>query len=378
MRCATLRKTIVLLSVLLLAQAGAPQNPDLERIRDEITRLRQKLDDVRTQTQTAERELEEVGIELDIRTRELEIARRIESDLEQQQHKIEGDIAALTNRIAQQKDFLRKRLAALYRLGRLSYVRLLLSIDDPAKRDPLQAVSMLTYLASRDARTIAFFDANRQQLREDYAALAVRQRSVADARKIVQQRQEAVAATHARKEQLVAALHHQSAQSEQQIANLEEKAKRLEHLIDVLSSQNAGAPVEADIRSVQGALSWPVDGKVIETFGRQVEPKFSTVTFNNGLKIAAAAGTEVRSIFPGTVLFSQWFKGYGNLIILDHGNRVFSLYGNLKSPSVAVGDKVRAGQAIAGVGESEEAQLGYLYFEIRQDNKPEDPQKWLR
>ncbi len=238
--------------MLLLAQAGAPQNPDLERIRDEIVRLRQKLDDVRTQTQTAERELEEVGIELDIRTRELEIARRIESDLEQQQHKIEGDIASLTNRIAQQKDFLRKRLAALYRLGRLSYVRLLLSVDD--RRDPLQAVSMLTYLASRDAREIALFDANRQQLREDYAALAVRQRSVADARKIVQQRQEAVAATHARKEQLVAALHHQSAQSEQQIANLEEKAKRLEHLIDVLSSQNTGAPVEADIRSVQGAL----------------------------------------------------------------------------------------------------------------------------
>jgi septal ring factor EnvC (AmiA/AmiB activator) len=261
-------------------------------------------------------------------------------------------------------------------LGRLSYVRLLLSVDD--RRDPLQAVSMLTYLASRDARAIARFDADRQQLREEYAALAVRQRSVADARKIVQQRQEAVAATYARKERLIAALQHQSAQSEQQIANLEEKAKRLEHLIDVLSAQNAGTPVEADIRSVQGALGWPVDGKVIETFGRQVEPKFSTVTFNNGLKIAAPAGTEVRSIFLGTVLFSQWFKGYGNLIIIDHGNRVFSLYGNLKSPSVAVGDKVRAGQAIAGVGESEEAQLGYLYFEIRQDNKPEDPQKWLR
>ena len=154
--------------------------------------------------------------------------------------------------------------------------------------------------------------------------------------------------------------------------------QRLEHLIDVLSRQSAGSIVEEDIRSVQGALGWPVGGKVVETFGRQVDPKFSTITFNNGLKIAAAPGTEVRAIFPGTVLFSQWFKGYGNLIILDHGNRVFSLYGNLKSLSVAVGDKVRAGQAIAGVGESEEAQLGYLYFEIRQDNKPEDPQKWLR
>jgi septal ring factor EnvC (AmiA/AmiB activator) len=121
-----------------------------------------------------------------------------------------------------------------------------------------------------------------------------------------------------------------------------------------------------------------VEGRVIETFGKQVDPKFSTTTFNNGLKIAAPAGAGVHAIFPGTVLFSQWFKGYGNLMILDHGNRVFSLYGNLKAPSLAVGDHVIAGQTIAGVGEAEEAQDGYLYFEIRQDNKPEDPQKWLR
>jgi septal ring factor EnvC (AmiA/AmiB activator) len=66
------------------------------------------------------------------------------------------------------------------------------------------------------------------------------------------------------------------------------------------------------------------------------------------------------------------------LIILDHGNRVFSLYGNIKAPGVNVGDRITAGQPIAGVGESEDPKSGYLYFEIRQDNKPEDPQKWLR
>ena len=86
----------------------------------------------------------------------------------------------------------------------------------------------------------------------------------------------------------------------------------------------------------------------------------------------------MRAVFSGTVLFSQWFKGYGNLIILDHGNRVFSLYGNVKSPALAVGDHVNAGEAIAGIGESEAARSGYLYFEIRRDNKPENPQKWLR
>jgi septal ring factor EnvC (AmiA/AmiB activator) len=117
---------------------------------------------------------------------------------------------------------------------------------------------------------------------------------------------------------------------------------------------------------------------VFERFGRQRNPKFATYTVNNGLKIEAAAGTPVRAVFQGTVLFAQWFKGYGNLIILDHGNRVFTLYGNLKQSSVAVGDRIATGQPIAGVGESEETTTGHLYFEVRHDNRPEDPQKWLR
>jgi septal ring factor EnvC (AmiA/AmiB activator) len=378
-RAASFLVAQTLLSALLLAQTGVSvpqQNPDLDRIRADIAKLRTRLDEVRSKTKTAEQELEEVSIELDIRTREVEIAMRVESDLERQQRDLQSQIDSVAQHVAQQRDFLRSRLVSLYRLGRLSYVRLLLSIDE--RRDPIEAMSMLTYLASRDARAITRFNSERQHLREQYAEMAERQKKIVEARQIIQQRQQAVATTHARKERMVALLRREGAKSEEQIANLEEKAKRLEHLIDVLSRQSAGSTFQEDIRTVQGALGWPVDGKVIETFGKQVDPKFSTTTFNNGLKIAAPAGADVHAIFPGTVLFSQWFKGYGNLMILDHGNRVFSLYGNLKGPSAAVGDHVIAGQTIAGVGEAEEAQDGYLYFEIRQDNKPEDPQKWLR
>src|SRR5712691_11461732 len=263
MRCVTMRGgriaalAVVLLVAIVAGHSQTAANPDLDRIRGEIARLRQRLEDVRTQTQTAERELEEVGIELDIRSRELEIALRMEADLEQQQRNIEGQIAALAPRIAEQKQFLRKRLGALYRLGRLSYMRLLLSLDN--RRDPLEAMSMLTYLASRDARAISRFDATRQQLRGRYAALAERRQRLAEARQIVQQRQQAVAATHARKERLVAILRNQTTQSVAQIASLEEKAMRLERLIDVLSRQSAGSVVQEDIRTVQGALGWPVE-----------------------------------------------------------------------------------------------------------------------
>ncbi|HXH38186.1 MAG TPA: peptidoglycan DD-metalloendopeptidase family protein [Thermoanaerobaculia bacterium] len=383
MHCANPRRTPRVIAAALIVAIGlttahsqTARNPDLTRIRAEIERLRKRLDDVRTETRSAEHDLEEADLELGIRTNELQLAIDMQAQLEQQQHEIELQITSIASNIAREKEFLRKRLAALYRLGNLSYIRLLLSIDD--RRDPVQAVSMLSFLVSRDARAVSRFQATREQLRARYADLADRQQKLAGVRRLVEQRQRSMAVARARKERMLASLRSEGSQSEQKLAELEEKAKRLEHLLDVLARQNGAAVAAIDIRTVQGALAWPVQGKIIESFGKQRNAKFSTVTFNNGLKIAAAPGIEVRSVFAGTVLFSQWFKGYGNLVILDHGNRVFSLYGNLKAPAVAVGDRVNAGQALAGVGESEDAHSGYLYFEIRQDNKPEDPQKWLR
>jgi len=373
------RRFLAALLVLVIGLTSAHSQTgtsDLDRIRGEITRLRRKLEDVRAQTKTAERELEEVGIELDIRTRELQIAVDLQRQIEQEQQNVAAQVVEVGQRIVRQKEFLRHRLAALYRLGGLSYLRLLMSIDE--RRNPIEAMSMLSYLVERDSRAVTAFQNTRAQLDARTADLLHKRQRVADIRRIVEERRAAVSATYAQRERMVASLRTAGSTSERQISELEEKATRLERLLDFLSKQQAGVVAKVDVRSYQGALDWPAQGRIIEQFGLQRNAKFSTVTFNNGLKIAAPPGAEVHSVFVGTVLFSQWFKGYGNLIILDHGNRVFSLYGNLKSPSVAVGDRINAGQTIAGVGESEEAKSGYLYFEIRRDNKPENPQKWLR
>ena len=377
-RSSNKRAFVALAAALIITSAHSQTaNPDLERIRGEIARLRHKLEDVRAQTRTAESDLAEVGIELDIRTRELQLAVDLQQQIEHEQQSVAAQVADTSQQIVRQQEFLRRRLAALYRLGELSYLRLLMSIDE--RRNPVEAMSMLSYLVTRDSRAVTRFQAARAQLDARTADLAGKQRRVAEIRKIVEQRRAAVAVTYAQRERMVAALRTAGSSSEQRISELEEKAKRLERLLDFLSrQQQGGAPATVDVRTYQGALGWPAQGRIIELFGPQRNAKYSTVTFNNGVKIAAPPGAEVRSVFVGTVLFSQWFKGYGNLIILDHGNRVFSLYGNVKSPTVAVGDRESAGQAIAGVGESEEARAGYLYFEIRRDNKPENPQKWLR
>ena len=369
-----LRTGIVLL-VLLIGPAHA-QRTDLDRIRTDITRMRQRLEEVRRQAQSAARELEEVDLELNIRTRELELANAAEVKLTAEQAALEGQIAAILPRIAQQKADLRKRLVALYRLGGLSYVRLFLALDDES--NPVEAMSMLSYLVTRDARLVTQFQNAREQLARQRQELTDRQARLHQTRLVVEQRRLAVVAAREQQQRVLIRLQSEESGAEQKLAALEEKARRLQRLVDVLSQQQRGIASAIDIRSVQGALDWPVRGKVFESFGRQRNPKFSTYTVNNGLKIETVAGAPVRAVFQGTVLFSQWFKGYGNLIILDHGNRVFSLYGNLKAPAVAVGDRITTGQTIAGVGESEETGSGHLYFEIRTNNQPDDPRKWLR
>jgi murein hydrolase activator len=379
MHCAMRNRLIAGVIVVALSIATAHsqtrQNADLDRIRGEIVKLRDRLEDVRRQARSAQQELEEVDLELGIRSRELEIAVDLQARLEQEQRAVEQQIADLTPKIERQKKYLSKRLVVLYRFGGLSYLRMFLAIDQ--RRDPIEAMSMLSYLVSRDARAVSRFQAAKQQLSLRYFDLADRQKRLAQMRQVVEDRRRAVAAAHVQKERLVASLRTEESASVHSLADLEEKARRLERLITSLSKQQSVAAA-SDIRAVQGALAWPVEGKIVERFGKQRNPKFDTVTSNNGLKIAAAPGAAVRAVFGGTVLFSQWFKGYGNLIVLDHGNRVFSLYGNLKGPGVTVGERVATGQPIAGVGEAEDARTGYLYFEIRNDNHPEDPQTWLR
>ena len=372
----TFRSALAALLLLLLAAPAEPRRGDLESVRREITRLRQRLEEVRREAQSVSREIEEINLQLAIRTRELELAAAAEQQLSAEQAAIETDVVRLASRIEQQRRDLRRRLVALYRLGSLSYLRIALALEE--NQNPFEAMSMLSYLVSRDSRLVARFQADRQQLAMRRVELAERRVRLDRTRAAVEKSRRAVLATQAQKEQVLARLRGEESRAEQRLVVLEEKARRLQRLVELLSQQKRGLDPDVDIRTVQGALAWPVHGRVTERFGRQRNPKFATFTINNGLKIEAAPGTPVRAVFQGTVLFTQWFKGYGNLIILDHGNRVFSLYGNLKGPLVAVGDRILTGQPIAGVGESEDASSGHLYFEIRHDNRPEDPQKWLR
>jgi septal ring factor EnvC (AmiA/AmiB activator) len=113
-------------------------------------------------------------------------------------------------------------------------------------------------------------------------------------------------------------------------------------------------------------------------FGRQVDPEFGTQTLRNGVEIDAPAGAQVVAVADGRVLFAGWFRGYGQMVIVDHGADDLTVLGYLDALSVKKGDMVRAGQEIGTVGETGSLSGAGLYFEIRAGGKPVDPQIWLQ
>jgi septal ring factor EnvC (AmiA/AmiB activator) len=247
------------------------------------------------------------------------------------------------------------------------------------RSNPVQAAAMLTYLVGRDARAVSSFQQTKETLARERVRLEEKSRQVVQATAAVAARQRSLEHSRRQKEVLLARLHSEETRTSRQLATLEEKARRLENLFALLYGRvDPNARGRARIESFKGALLWPARGRVIEAFGKLRNPKFATVTSSNGLKIDVAPGTEVRSVYEGTVLFSQWFRGYGNLVILDHGNRIFSLYGNTMSPRVSVGDRVQTQQVIGSAGANEENTSGFVYFEVREDNRPVDPRSWLR
>ena len=135
---------------------------------------------------------------------------------------------------------------------------------------------------------------------------------------------------------------------------------------------------DSGLGAQKGRLSLPVKGTIVDRFGRHKHPEFDTFTVSNGISVSAAAGAPIHAVFDGEVIFADYFKGYGNMIIVDHGGGFFSLYAHAASVVKKVGSKVVRNEVLASVGDQDSTKGPMLYFEIRYQGKPVDPAPWFR
>jgi murein hydrolase activator len=130
--------------------------------------------------------------------------------------------------------------------------------------------------------------------------------------------------------------------------------------------------------SQKGRLSLPAQGRIVGSFGRHKHPEFNSFTVSNGISISAPNGADVRSVYDGRVVFSDYFKGYGNMVIVDHGDGFFSLYAHNSKVFKRAGASVSKNEVLANVGDVDSSKGSILYFEIRYQGKPVDPTPWVR
>ncbi len=169
---------------------------------------------------------------------------------------------------------------------------------------------------------------------------------------------------------------------------LEAAAKKMQSVLAELERKRKEAmrrksPVQDeldrnDFGRNRGRLPWPVDGEILDTFGRHEHPKYKTITLNNGVDIAAGIGTPVRSVGDGVVDLVQWISGYGQTVIVNHGRGFYTIYAHLSSVSVGEDDRVTPGQLIGASGDTGSLKGPCLHFEVREGGGAQDPMGWLR
>lgn len=361
------------------AGTGGPE-PDPQRALQRVTKRI-----ARIQARLAERRRQESLLAHRLAATEKEAGglHRALARLEAARRRLQERIAALQRRQREaeraaevQRRHLAAQLRSAWLLGREAPVRLLLHPDEPAalgralvyyrylnraRRERLQA-----WLQSRDRLRVLRREA--QRALERLGALEREQRTT-----LAQLRED-----QARRKALLAALRARIRDDTDRLRRLQADRRRLEALLrslrealaDVQQVDRRGRPLS----TLRGRLPWPLRGRVRHRYG---EPRLGGRSRWRGLLIAAPAGREVRAIHHGRVVFADWLRGFGLLLIIDHGDGYLSLYGRNASLYRDVGDWVEAGDVIATVGNSGTGGAPGLYFELRRRGRPLDPLPWL-
>jgi septal ring factor EnvC (AmiA/AmiB activator) len=187
----------------------------------------------------------------------------------------------------------------------------------------------------------------------------------------------------ATRKRLLADIRSQKALELAAIDALTQAATNLDGKINSLNSDMEAAAAEKNITQLsfsahKGLLIIPVKGRIISLFGPYKNRKYNITNFRSGIAVKADKGEPIRSVFQGKILYANWFKGYGNMIIIDHGNNYYTVYAHLEEIFKSKGDAVETREVIATVGDTGSMEGAKLYFEVRHHGKPENPLVWLK
>lgn len=354
------------------SEDAAQTQARIDAIARELERRQAAMQQRSKQLSLTERELQQLEMQINTVANELADTTSQLAQTNQRIETLEQQEAALEREQKQQARWLAKQLNMAYRIGEHDFLKLILNQENPADFERLHGY--YGYLNRARLAKLDELKATQAELRQVVAELAEARNQIV-AQQSEQKRQQGVLREQQKQQQqLIRRLQQEQQQDESRVAQLEQDQQELEEVLAAIIAALRDEPQLDGLAKLKGKLSWPADGKVQNLFGR---------TRSGGVKwkgtlIDAAAGSPVRAIADGRVIFANWMRGYGLLLVLDHGDGYMSLYGHNQTILPNVGEVVRRGEQIGLVGQSGGRESPALYLEIRVKGDAVNPAQWCR
>jgi septal ring factor EnvC (AmiA/AmiB activator) len=378
---ATATLTLLLSLTLLIPFALAEEDIDqsqveakLKELESEISRYREMLDSTQGQKSDIEQTLERNEKSISDLINKIE---DIEEELSNNQDKVSKltrQQKELLGAKKEQQHYIELQVRAAYEIGHQEYMKLLLNQEDPD--EIARMLTFYEYFNEARAEQIQSYNSVLADLDRVSLALATELEQLNANQSALNTEKTELAITQAHKKKALRELIGQIRTAGTEISRLEQDRSRLEELLSRLEQRLANLPIAEQaepFEKMQGKLYLPVSGRISHRFGnKRNQGKLRW----DGVFIDAGEGDPVHAVHYGRVVFSDWLRGFGLLLIISHGEGYMSLYGHNQALYRETGDWVSAGEVIATVGDSGGQNRTGLYFEIRIAGKPSDPQKW--
>ena len=303
------------------------------------------------------------------------------SVINRQIENINNESKAVTDEIEALEHYVSKRLVALYKLNWLGRMYLLASVNSPDEF--FQRKKYLERILDYDKIAIDKLFENRNRLDQLHGNLNARQAKQRSGEQNLEKQVQNITVERLKRARLLEEIRNKKSLEIAAIKSLEEAARTLDNVIKSLNTEtdktdNAYNASLKGLESLKGLLKQPVRGKIISHFGAYTDPKYNVVNFRSGIDIEAERGEPIKSVVAGKIIYSGWFKGYGNMIIIDHGESYYTVYAHLEENFKSKGDLVEAEEVIATAGDAGSLSGPGLYFEVRHHGKPVDPVEWFK
>ncbi|WP_246058248.1 murein hydrolase activator EnvC family protein [Litorilituus lipolyticus] len=344
----------------------------LENVQKAIAKQESNIFDTNKKRSTLEKELKRDDMAIAKVARAINNIEKQLSERQQQINVLAKQKQQLEQEKLKQETLLAKQLRSAYTTGQHDYLKLLLNQEQSEKIQ--RTVSYYHYLNKARIEEIENYQATIAQLLQ-VSTEHQEQIDQLEQLKIHQNQQaQLLKSTKAKRSKTLANLSKQLLSSQQQLAKLKSEENNLNAALQKLSELIQAEINLTGLSKLKRKLSWPVKGRMLHRFGSR---KQGYLTWK-GMLISAPIGRQVHSIHNGTILFSDWLKGYGLLTVIDHGNGYMSLYAHNQTLLKSVGDRVETGEPIALVGQSGGQEQSGLYFEIRHRGKAVNPKLWCK